>query len=159
MDQEEKDWDRLIPFLLFAYREVPQVSTGFSPFELLYGRMVRGPLDVVKEAWESKQAEQSGVEESVVSYVLSIQEKLNQMAGLVRANMENAQATQKHWYDRKSRERALNKGDKVLVLLPTSNDKLLVRKVNDVNYIRDRPRFQEEEKIQTIPHKHATPVV
>ena len=121
VDQEGKDWDRLIPFLLFAYREVPQVSTGFSPFELLYGRMVRGPLDVVKEAWESEQAEQSGVEESVVSYVLSIQEKLNQMAGLVRANMEKAQATQKHWYDRKSRERALNEGDKVLVLGPCSS--------------------------------------
>ena len=44
-----KDWDRMIPYLLFAYREVPQSSTGFSPFELLYGRDVRGPLDVLKE--------------------------------------------------------------------------------------------------------------
>ena len=39
-----KDWDQLLPYLLFAYREVPQASTGFSPFELLYGRDVRGPL-------------------------------------------------------------------------------------------------------------------
>lgn len=31
-DEEGKDWDRLIPYLLFAYREVPQASTGFSPF-------------------------------------------------------------------------------------------------------------------------------
>ena len=47
--QEEKDWDRLIPFLLFAYREVPQESIGFSLFELLYGGDVRGPLDILKE--------------------------------------------------------------------------------------------------------------
>ena len=33
-----KDWDKLIPYILFAYREVPQESTGFFPFELLYGR-------------------------------------------------------------------------------------------------------------------------
>lgn len=33
-----KDWDKWLPYLLFAYREVPQASTGFSPFELLYGR-------------------------------------------------------------------------------------------------------------------------
>ena len=36
---EGKDWDKLIPFLLFAHREVPQASTGFSPFEHLYGRL------------------------------------------------------------------------------------------------------------------------
>ena len=48
---EGKDWDRLIPFLLFAYREVPQESTGYSPFELLYGCDVRSPLDILKESW------------------------------------------------------------------------------------------------------------
>lgn len=39
------------PYLLFAYREVPQEYTGFSPFELLYGWRVRGPLDVLREEW------------------------------------------------------------------------------------------------------------
>ena len=34
--EEGKDWDKMLPYLLFAYREVPQASTGFSPFELLY---------------------------------------------------------------------------------------------------------------------------
>ena len=37
---EVEEWDKLLPFLLFACREVPQSSTGFSPFELLYGRRV-----------------------------------------------------------------------------------------------------------------------
>ena len=49
---EGKDWDKLVPYLLFAYREVLQASTGFSQFELLYGRNVRGPLDLLKESWE-----------------------------------------------------------------------------------------------------------
>ena len=39
--------DKMIPFLIFAYREVPQSSTGFSLFELLYGKSFRGPLDVL----------------------------------------------------------------------------------------------------------------
>ena len=39
-NEEGKDWDRLLPYLLFAYREVPQASTGYSPFELLYGYRV-----------------------------------------------------------------------------------------------------------------------
>ena len=43
----QKDWDEHLPYLLFAFREVPQESTEFSPFELLYGGRVRGPLDVL----------------------------------------------------------------------------------------------------------------
>ena len=38
--EDGRNWDTLIPYVLFAYREVPQASTGFSPFELLYGRDV-----------------------------------------------------------------------------------------------------------------------
>jgi len=37
--------------LLFAVRESVQESFGFSPFELLYGREVRGPLCLMKEYW------------------------------------------------------------------------------------------------------------
>ena len=36
--QKPKDWDKYINASLFAYREVPQESLGFSPFELVYGR-------------------------------------------------------------------------------------------------------------------------
>ena len=63
LTEQGKDWDKMLPYLLFAYREVPQASTGFSPFELLYGRPVRGPLDVIRETWEAKE----GTDESVVS--------------------------------------------------------------------------------------------
>jgi len=46
-----KDWDRLLPYLIFAYKEVPQASTGFSPFELLYGQDMWGPLDELNKSW------------------------------------------------------------------------------------------------------------
>ena len=44
--ERPKDWDRYLPALLFAVREVPQESLGFSPFELLYGRNVGGPMAI-----------------------------------------------------------------------------------------------------------------
>ena len=47
--EKSKDWDRYLLALLFAYREVPQENLGFSPFELLYGRTVRGPMAILKE--------------------------------------------------------------------------------------------------------------
>ena len=40
------DWDRYVESLLFAYREAPQRSLLFPPFELLYGRRVRGPMTI-----------------------------------------------------------------------------------------------------------------
>ena len=48
---QPKDWDRYLLALLFAYREVPQASLGFSPFELLYGRTVKGPMTILKNLW------------------------------------------------------------------------------------------------------------
>ena len=66
----------------FAYRKVPQASTGFSPFELMYGWRIRGPMVVLKEAWESGKSQDA----SVVVHVMQIREQLQQMTGLVEQN-------------------------------------------------------------------------
>ena len=99
--EDVKKWDRWLPFLLFVYREVPQASTWFSPFELLYGRAVRRPLDIVKGAWEGSKL----TKDSVVSYVLGVQDKLSKMAYLAAEHLREAQADQKRWYDRNAQQR------------------------------------------------------
>ena len=118
-----KEWDKLLPYLLFVYREVPQSSTEFSPFELLYGRSVRGPLDVLRETWEA--GEKS--EESVVSYVLAMQELLEKMTEHVKENLGKAQTQQKKWYDKQARMRTFKSGDQVLLLLPIPTSKLMAQ--------------------------------
>lgn len=37
VDKDSRNWDLLLPYVLFTIRETPQVSTGFSPFKLLFG--------------------------------------------------------------------------------------------------------------------------
>ena len=106
VSEEGKDWDKLIPYLLFAYREVPQATTGFSPFELLYSRDIRGPLDVLCESWESHQRSS----DSIVSYVLTMWEKMEKMSELVQENISKAQRYQKKWYDQNVRECEFNEG-------------------------------------------------
>ena len=86
----QKDWDEHLPYLLFAYREVPQESTGFSPFELLYGRRVRGPLDVPKEAWVGYEGEK----ENTSVHVLELKRCLEEMSELVKENVAKAQNKQ-----------------------------------------------------------------
>ena len=51
VDADARNWDTLLPYMLFAYRVAPQSSTGFSPNKLVFGRQLRGPLDVMKEVW------------------------------------------------------------------------------------------------------------
>ena len=44
------EWDRLLKYLLFSYRAAPHSNTGFSPFEIIYGKSVRGLLEAL---WDS----------------------------------------------------------------------------------------------------------
>ena len=139
-----RDWDKLLPYVLFAYREALQESIGFTPFELLYGRDIRGPLDVVKEEWETHPKSDL----NVVSHIMMMRERLEKMSGLVQENLEGAQRKQKTWYDQMARKRTLSPGERVLVLLPTSTSKLLAQwhgpyevlcQVGSVNYLIAMP--------------------
>ncbi|KAL1246972.1 hypothetical protein QQF64_034274 [Cirrhinus molitorella] len=136
-----RDWDKWLPFLLFAYREVPQASTGFSPFELLYGWQVQGPLDLIRKSWEDSTCREE--EKGIVQYVLEMRDRLEHYQEQARENLKEAQKAQKTWYDQNARQRQLQPGQKVLLLLPTSANKLLtkwqgpytvVRKMGPVTY-------------------------
>ena len=59
----QSEWDCLLKYILFAYRSAPHKNTGFSPFEMVFGRQLRGPLDVVKEGWLSGDLRQSNAVE------------------------------------------------------------------------------------------------
>ncbi|XP_039862407.1 uncharacterized protein LOC120718122 [Simochromis diagramma] len=120
-----KDWDQWLPFLLFAYREVPQASTGFSPFELLYGCDVQGPLDLLRKGWETPASAQN--DKGVVQFVLEMRDRLGRYQAEAEVNLRDAQRSQKIWYDQQARQREFQPGQKVLLLLPSSNSKLLAK--------------------------------
>ncbi|XP_053406591.1 uncharacterized protein LOC128559314 [Mercenaria mercenaria] len=122
--ERPKDWDRYISAVLFAYREVPQASTGFSPFELLYGRTVRGPVQALKELWTESEVPET---RNTYEYVLDLRNRLEETCRIATESLSNAQVEYKHHYDKKARARSLEQGDKVLVLLPTSHNKLMLQ--------------------------------
>ncbi|XP_034565107.1 uncharacterized protein LOC117830889 isoform X4 [Notolabrus celidotus] len=151
------DWDQWLPYLLFAYREVPQASTGFSPFELLYGHEVRGPLALLREIWEGDKGSVGSV--NVVSYVVQMRERLEKMGELAQSHMEEAQHQQKTWYDKSARQRSFDPGQKVLVLLPSNDNKLLakwqgpvevLRKLGPTTYQVSTPRQPRSSKVLHI---------
>ncbi|KAJ1210124.1 hypothetical protein NDU88_005492 [Pleurodeles waltl] len=105
-----RKWDVLLPCLLFAYREVPQKGVGFSPFELLYGFPVRGPLSIVEEGWEKAPKTPP---QDVVSYMLALRNQTQHFWKQAKSNLEASQEVMKEWYDRKTTLVEFSPGDKV----------------------------------------------
>ena len=123
--EQPRQWHRYINPLLFAYREVPQESTGFAPFELLYGRTVHGPMNILKELW-TKEVDTPEVMNSY-QYVLELRERLEDTLKIAQEELRKSQTRYKKYFDRKTKIRKYQPGEKVLILLPTDSNKLLMQ--------------------------------
>ena len=97
--KQQKDWDEGIPLLLFAVQESVQQSLGFSPFELLYGREVCGPLRALKEHWLAEDASSN-----LLDQVADLHDWMTIARELAKKNLEESQTAMKVWYDKRARE-------------------------------------------------------
>ena len=124
-DEQPRQWDRFVNPLLFAYRELPQESTGFAPFELLFDQTVPGQMQILRQLW----TKDNTLEEIKTSYqyVFELREKIEETLKIARKELEKAQRKYKVYYDSSTKRRAFSAGDKVLILLPTESNKILMR--------------------------------
>ena len=98
-------WDEDIPFVLFALRSAQSESLGFSPYELVYGHNVRGPLDVLKDHWENE-----STRVNLLEHVLNFKERLQTILTWAQNNLGYAQLDMKERFDRRSKRRDFNFG-------------------------------------------------
>eukprot|EP00066_Takifugu_rubripes_P025346 XP_011614612.1 PREDICTED: uncharacterized protein LOC105418111 [Takifugu rubripes] len=163
--ENEKDWDEGVHLLLFAARESVQESLGISPFELVFGHQVRGPLALLCEQWTYKDKHVN-----LLDYVLNFKERLYGACALAREKLKSTQRKMKTWYDRKARERTFSPGDKVLVVFPMQSNPLQARfhgpyvihsKVSDLNYLvstLDRRKTRQLCHINMLKPYHNRPM-
>ena len=97
----EKDWDEGIHLLLFAVRESVQESLRFSPFELVFGHTVRGPLKLLKEKFLSD--DDSSL--NLLQYVSDFKNRLSKAFEAARSNLKSAQSKMKSHYDENALDR------------------------------------------------------
>ena len=83
--ERPNDWDKYFPALLFAVREIPQESLGFSPFELLYGCNVRGPMQILRELWSVEETDEHA--RLTYQYVIDLRERLEKTCKLAQDNV------------------------------------------------------------------------
>ena len=123
--ERPNDWDKYLPALLFAVREIPQESLGFSPFELLYGRNVRGPMHILRELWSVEETDEHA--RLTYQYVIDLRERLEKTCKLAQDNVRKLDIKQNAFYDKRARSRKFDVGDKVLLLLPSESNKVLLQ--------------------------------
>ncbi|GBN00767.1 Pro-Pol polyprotein [Araneus ventricosus] len=86
------DWDIHLPYLLFAYREVPHSTTGISPYQMVYGRLPRGPLALMRNFWTAKRNIPLAVSRSIEKYLENLRQNLERAHEIATGNAEKNQA-------------------------------------------------------------------
>src|SRR4051812_33397736 len=112
-------WDSCIPWILFAYLEVKVEGLNFSPFELMFGRRVKGPLSLMTDDWLNHRDNLSSIKKRpVIDFIMNLREKIRLSIQIANGNYEEQQGKIKFYYDRKTKKTEFEINQQVLVLLP-----------------------------------------
>ena len=109
------EWDKCLPYMLWAYRETVHRTTGFSPYHLLFGKEMRMPLDLMVRYWKGKE---EGDESTVEEYVQTLKACMETVRDLAYGKEINEKCKQKKYHDKSAKERSFVVGDYILVFRP-----------------------------------------
>jgi len=140
---------KLVKYILFACRSAPHSNTGYSPFELIFGRQLRGPLDIVHEGWIGGELKLS----SVIEWINNLKDKLALVWEVAVESESTAKQKMAHRSEETARARSFSPGDQVLVRVVDPGGKLgdrwegpfeIVNKIADVTYRVAVPNKREK---------------
>ncbi|MEM7069993.1 MAG: DDE-type integrase/transposase/recombinase, partial [Pseudomonadota bacterium] len=111
VSENQRDWDRHLPFCLFSYRTATQASTKLSPFQLLFGRQPRLPIDSELLVAIRPYCE-------LEDYSVDAARRFHFNQQLARENIQIAQQNQAHTYNKTQNNIVFKPGDQVLLFNP-----------------------------------------
>ena len=106
----KSNWKDHVQKLVFAYNCTKNDATGFAPFQLMFGRSPRLPIDFMFDLNHDEQEHVPHAE-----YVKSWKAAMNEACVIARNNAQKNAGTGKKIYDRKVYGATLQVGDRVLV--------------------------------------------
>ena len=112
-------------FILWALRECPHSSIGVPPWMLVYGRLPRGLLAVLKDTMTGKTELPLNLGKSVTEYQKELRKNLEIAQEYATTHAEKAQQRYVSRYNLRAREKSFNIGQKVLILMPDSTSSKL----------------------------------
>lgn len=111
VDRNQTDWDEYLPYVTMAYNSQWHESTGFSPYEMVFGRKMECPLE----------ADLTITEESEIygDHVESLRAKLKATHELAERRKAVAKRKNKRQYDKKAKSCTYEVGQWVYLHVPS----------------------------------------
>ena len=108
-ENHKNSWKDHVNKLIHAYNCTKHESTGYSPFELLFGRSPRLPIDIAFNTGSQQQAT------SYPAYVAKWKSAMEEAYSKARKAINHSTIRSKNHYDKRMRSSVLQRGDRVLV--------------------------------------------
>ena len=99
VQENQADWEDVLPYVMMAYRSTVHDTTGCSPCLMMLGRELGLPLDITRGPPPGDPSE------CTVHYTQQLQQKLRQAHEVAQIMLTRRTAHQKRMYDRKARPR------------------------------------------------------
>ena len=161
--KEQSDDKELLDLFKIALTpvEAEKVSVGYLIKDNILMRkwslhhVTIGPLLLLKEKWLDEEPEKI----CILKYVATSKDRLFRAGQMAKRNLQESQSKIKVWYDRKTRSRCFEPGDRVLVLFPVVGNQLqakysglykVTKKISDTNYLVKTPGRRKETQMYHI---------
>lgn len=102
---QQDNWDTLLPGVEFAYNSSKNISTGFSPFYLVYGQELATPAAFISPSFQRTNIEDTD----------QFLDRMQQTIDLAKRSIIRSQDNQKKYADNKRKQEEFQVGDKVLL--------------------------------------------
>ena len=90
--EKYEDWDKIVPFAIFSYNTSSHESTNFTPYELVFGKLVRTPSSFPANRTET-----------YTSHMSELVTRLNDLRAFATESLIKSKNKSKRLYDRKTK--------------------------------------------------------
>jgi len=122
-----RKWHKVLPLVLWTIRESKYETLGTSPHVMVFARTPSNPLKLIKESWTNEIDLPLGTAKSVSEYLTDLCAKLCEIHECAEDHATQEQEKYVAYYNRRAREKKMEIGKQVIVLLPDSSNKFLSR--------------------------------
>jgi len=67
-------WHKLVPLFVWSLREMPNATTGLTPYQMVYGHLPKGILSLVKDSWAGEVELPPNLSKTAYEYLTQLQQ-------------------------------------------------------------------------------------